>query len=263
VRSVVTGTHHTNHRTVNHPPVESHRGQILGCRWPGRTCQLGHRRRVCVRVIHIYRHSRTADVEQCIVTAFLATDVQLRSHADTPSIRQNLTPSPYRGLNYGDPFGLCGYDPNRPEESRKCYEKGNRTQSDVAGKRGADAAYEDQEFRWNLAMFLAGGEAVVEGGGSAGGVGEGGVAERMEGHHTLPRQFRALFEKAGLNVDDYIVDIPESQHRLSPDGVHAGPRTTSWNGVWRNFFETNPTANKAEILKQRQKMMNDFRISDY
>jgi hypothetical protein len=68
----------------------------------------------------------------------------------------------------------------------------------------------------------------------------------------LPQQFERQFKRAGLDVEDYKIPLDRSDHRLKPGGLHTG--TNSWNKQWADFFETNPYAEKLDILNQLDKM---------
>jgi RHS repeat-associated protein len=69
-----------------------------------------------------------------------------------------------------------------------------------------------------------------------------------EKHHLLPRQFEPQFNRVGLDIEDYTVDLPRDQHRLLPDGIHTGP--DNWNAQWARFFDANPNASQSEVLQQ-------------
>ncbi len=79
-------------------------------------------------------------------------------------------------------------------------------------------------------------------------------AEEDEVHHLLPRQFAAVFKKVGLNIEDYTINLDKATHRLKPDGIHAGPRAESWNGVWDAFIkEAKGKLTKEDVLAQLTK----------
>lgn len=81
---------------------------------------------------------------------------------------------------------------------------------------------------------------------------------KFERHHLLPQQFREQFTKAGLNIEEFTVNLPKELHRLKPGGLHTGSR--NWNKQWRKFFQENPNATKSEILQHLEKMKNDFNL---
>jgi hypothetical protein len=85
------------------------------------------------------------------------------------------------------------------------------------------------------------------------------VVDPIEQHHLLPTQFKDNFEAVGLDIEEFKMPLPRSQHRLNPDGIHtiAGG---DWNGVWQNFFNEHPvgTYTADDVLNQLAKMMNDF-----
>jgi RHS repeat-associated protein len=84
------------------------------------------------------------------------------------------------------------------------------------------------------------------------------AAEKCEKHHLLPRQFANNFKKVGLNPDDYTMDLPAAQHRLTPDGIHTGPAADSWNGQWSQFFQNNPNYTQQDVLNQLSSMQQQF-----
>ena len=96
--------------------------------------------------------------------------------------------------------------------------------------------------------------------GGAGAAGAGGAtaaAEQMQNHHSLPREFAAWFERAGLNIENYVNRIPISKHILKPDGIHTNSGG-NWNKVWKEFIRANPKAKAGEILEQLDKMKDAF-----
>ncbi len=84
------------------------------------------------------------------------------------------------------------------------------------------------------------------------------VAQPLERHHLLPRQFREYFEAAGLNIDapEFVVELPRDVHRLKPNGLHTGPE--NWNKLWGDFFIENPNAGREAILAHLDWMMRRF-----
>lgn len=67
-----------------------------------------------------------------------------------------------------------------------------------------------------------------------------------------------IFSAAGLDVDDYVVLIPEDMHRLTAgDGIHT-KKGGDWNKVWDKWINDNPDATKDEIIAQMQKMIVEF-----
>ncbi|MEX2282347.1 MAG: RHS repeat-associated core domain-containing protein [Gemmatimonadota bacterium] len=84
---------------------------------------------------------------------------------------------------------------------------------------------------------------------------------RIEWHHMLPQEFKEWFARAGaeLDIEDFRVELPVELHRLSPDGIHT-KAGGDWNGEWSRFIKDNPEANRAQILKQLNKMERDFSV---
>jgi len=81
----------------------------------------------------------------------------------------------------------------------------------------------------------------------------------VEEHHLLPRQFKAQFDRAGLDVERFTINLSKAEHRLKPDGLHTG--SDNWNANWKEFFQLNPTANRQQILQQLVSMKNKFGIN--
>ena len=89
--------------------------------------------------------------------------------------------------------------------------------------------------------------------GTSGSSGSTGVTEQ---HHQLPRQYEEQFKNAGLEIEDYVIQIDKADHRLKPDGLHTGQE--NWNKQWGDFFRANPNANQADILNQLDIMQATF-----
>ncbi|MBX3329345.1 MAG: DUF2380 domain-containing protein [Nitrospira sp.] len=74
----------------------------------------------------------------------------------------------------------------------------------------------------------------------------------IERHHLLPIQFKKQFERAGLDIEQFTVDLSKAEHRLKPDGLHTG--ANNWNQQWKDFFKDRPDRTQAEILGQLERM---------
>jgi uncharacterized lipoprotein (TIGR02269 family) len=61
---------------------------------------------------------------------------------------------------------------------------------------------------------------------------------RVVKHHLFPqaREFREWFMRAGINVHDWTMLIPESVHRQIHSGTGSGGL---WNTAWRTYMEAN------------------------
>lgn len=84
------------------------------------------------------------------------------------------------------------------------------------------------------------------------------AARVIEKHHLLPREFADRFAKAGLNIEDYVIELERGKHRLKPDGIHTGP--DNWNKRWREFFRKYPEAKREQILEFLQHLRAEFGI---
>ena len=81
-----------------------------------------------------------------------------------------------------------------------------------------------------------------------------------ERHHLLPRQFKKEFERAGLDIEDFVVPLPKEFHkRIHGKGGGAAWRN-SWNMQWAQFFDKNPNPSKADILWQLERVKKEFGI---
>ena len=79
-------------------------------------------------------------------------------------------------------------------------------------------------------------------------------------HHLLPRQFRGKFEQAGLDIEDYTVELPRDFH----EGIHGkgggDAWINSWNQQWKRFFDRNRNPSRDLILQQLEAMKQEFGI---
>ena len=77
-------------------------------------------------------------------------------------------------------------------------------------------------------------------------------------HHLLPQEFRAMFEKAGIDIEKYLVRLDPETHLKH---VHGGaPEGGLWNQTWQGFFGKTPTPTKAQIEAQLTAMRKQFGI---
>ncbi len=81
-------------------------------------------------------------------------------------------------------------------------------------------------------------------------------------HHLLPQQknLKEKFERAGLDIEDYKVKVPEDFHRDIHGKGGGDFWETSWNPQWEDFFEDHPNATQEEILDQLHEMADEFGI---
>ena len=79
----------------------------------------------------------------------------------------------------------------------------------------------------------------------------------VESHHLLPRQFARNFKSAGIDINEYLIDLEKTVHRLKPGGLHT-IEGGNWNKVWKEFFAENPNRTKQEILDKLAQMLKDF-----
>lgn len=77
-------------------------------------------------------------------------------------------------------------------------------------------------------------------------------------HHIFPNQFGRFFERAGITIDSYTVSVHSSIHTKA---IHHPPGSLGWNKEWKNFIEANPSASRAQIFNQAQRMIVNFGVS--
>ena len=85
-------------------------------------------------------------------------------------------------------------------------------------------------------------------------------AASLERHHLLPVQFRAFFERPGLDlkIDDFVMQLSQDVHRLKPGGIHTGP--SNWNKRWADFVESTKDASREQILDHLELMISEFHL---
>ncbi len=81
-----------------------------------------------------------------------------------------------------------------------------------------------------------------------------------ERHHLLPRQFRDRFAGAGLDIEDYVQDLPRDFHKDVHGRGGGDAWINSWNKQWERFFDQRRNPSAGEILQQLEKMKKDFGI---
>jgi RHS repeat-associated protein len=157
-------------------------------------------------------------------------------------------------VNFSDPFGLCpipilceaidvaaiGLDIRDIRRNGLSWGSGLALAADVGGLL--------------LPVVPAAAGATYRGGRAA--ARAGGAATRIERHHQLPRAFRQQFERAGLDIEKFTVDLPVDAHRLKPGGLHTG--SDNWNKQWKGFFEQNDNPTQQQILDQLDRMRREF-----
>jgi hypothetical protein len=90
----------------------------------------------------------------------------------------------------------------------------------------------------------------------------------LERHHGLSKEFIGYFLDCGMELDEFIMIMRASDHRLKAEGggrggVHTGKgRGGDWNTEWREFIEDHPPENseerKEQIRDQFNKMVKKF-----
>ncbi len=70
---------------------------------------------------------------------------------------------------------------------------------------------------------------------------------RVVKHHLFPKaaEFRDWFRRAGINIHDWTMVIPEHIHRQ----IHSGTgRGGLWNTAWRVYMDANPNPPGRDVL---------------
>ncbi len=53
-------------------------------------------------------------------------------------------------------------------------------------------------------------------------------------HHVFPQEFRAMFAKRGIDVDDFVVDVDVATHRAIHGGGNWRLARKEWEGEWNS-----------------------------
>jgi len=85
----------------------------------------------------------------------------------------------------------------------------------------------------------------------------------------LPKQknLRLEFEKKGLNIEEYKVELEMKMHLKGVHGKGFGDLPGKWNDRWTDFFENfksigrDPTPH--EIMQYLQQLMKEYKIYEY
>ena len=77
-------------------------------------------------------------------------------------------------------------------------------------------------------------------------------------HHLLPRQFRSLFEIAGIDIEKFRTWLNPKTHLKDVHGGAAGGGL--WNLAWKEFFQKNAAFTPAEVLKKLADLRASFGI---
>lgn len=73
-------------------------------------------------------------------------------------------------------------------------------------------------------------------------------------HHIFPQEFASQFSRAGVNVHEATVMIPEHIHR----GIHPG-----WNYEWKSFFNRTPNPTRTQIYNFGNTLMRRQGLDTY
>ncbi|MGD9109360.1 MAG: DUF2380 domain-containing protein, partial [Phycisphaerales bacterium] len=71
-----------------------------------------------------------------------------------------------------------------------------------------------------------------------------------------------FFTKAGIVIDDYLVDIEQTTHLKGVHGRGIMDLPGKWNNRWTDFFKKNPKATAKQIFQFAGRLMDEFNLSD-
>lgn len=86
----------------------------------------------------------------------------------------------------------------------------------------------------------------------------------LEGHHGLPKAYVRYFMDCGMRLDEFIMIMRASDHRLKAEGegrggVHTGEgRGGDWNTQWRKFIADHPRENSHERREEIRQKFNEM-----
>ena len=78
-------------------------------------------------------------------------------------------------------------------------------------------------------------------------------------HHVFPQKFYKEFKAIGIDVDDYLMQLPIEKH-IGKDGVHV---KDDYNGQWEDFFNRSGKRTKKEAETYLIEILNEMGIASY
>lgn len=78
-------------------------------------------------------------------------------------------------------------------------------------------------------------------------------------HHVFPQKFYGQFKAIGIDVDDYLMQLPVEQH-IGKNGVHV---KDDYNGRWEDFFNQGGKRTKQEAEAYLIEILNEMGIAAY
>jgi hypothetical protein len=89
----------------------------------------------------------------------------------------------------------------------------------------------------------------------------------MQAHHIFPQQFSGQFEQAGVDIEQFRVQLSEGTHLgqlHSSGGIPGVGPGGLWNETWRQYFAGEAAAGRAlttqGVLEQGGQMLGDFAV---
>lgn len=78
-------------------------------------------------------------------------------------------------------------------------------------------------------------------------------------HHIFPQEFKPFFKKAGININNYTIEMEHFSTHLK--GVHGNGLYNmpgKWNLRWEEFINANPNATAGQIFKFGEDLMAEY-----
>src|SRR6478736_3880494 len=87
-----------------------------------------------------------------------------------------------------------------------------------------------------------------------GNVGAAAPDPRSPRHHIFPQQYRAEFERAGIDIDEYTIEMSQDEHQA----LHSN----GWNQEWGDFFDETPNPSADQIRNFASELLNEAGLAN-
>ncbi len=84
------------------------------------------------------------------------------------------------------------------------------------------------------------------------------LTDSLHRHHLLPKQFKDKFKTLGLDIEDYVIMLPQGRHNRKPNGIHTGK--DHWNHRWDVFLRSGNVLSPERVLEHLEVLRNEFGI---
>ena len=82
------------------------------------------------------------------------------------------------------------------------------------------------------------------------------IFNKFRGKSPASQKYRDFFQRHGIDVDDFTVEIPEAMHR---EWVHRAGH--NWTTRWKRWIDANPNATSKDVYQQAGRMMDEYGLS--